>query len=149
MKMKAILLSITTIFWMLSIGILFLYNVALLNGANNASFLPIIAVSLFVIGILPIAIGFFLCYRIDNYKKIIENKLKPMNENERLIELNKIAKYDFMDENGALNNWKGLVYLLKLQIPKYAIMKGVIDALRNEKSDAVLSDFDKKNVSLN
>lgn len=135
-KRDIVMFSIATLLsgicWLL-VAITLLADFAFLKNSPSLSIMfNIMSIIFFVIGCAFFIYSQHLCSKIRKFKKETKHKLEQLNPESRLEYLSHIKKYDFMNENGKLNNWKGVLYCLQLKIPEYVLTKTIIDELNFE-----------------
>ena len=135
-KKDIVMFSIATLLsgicWLL-VAITLLADFAFLKNNPSLSItFNIISIVFFVIGCAFFLYSKRLCSKIRKFKKKTKYKLEQLNHEGRLHHLSQVKKYDFMNENGKLNNWRGVVYCLQLKIPEYFLTKIIIEELNFE-----------------
>jgi hypothetical protein len=103
----------------------FLKNYSLLSISFN-----VFSVAFFILGCCLFIYSNKMCKKIKAFENHTKIKLENLSEADRKFYLSKIKKYDFMSENGKLNNWRGVLYCLQMKIPEYFITKSIIDDLQ-------------------
>lgn len=130
--MFSIATLLSGICWLL-VAVTLLADFAFLK--NNPSWsitFNIISIVFFAIGCALFLYSKHLCSKIRRFKKKTKYELQKLNKEGRLHYLSQVQKYDFMNENGKLNNWRGVLYCLQLKIPEYILTKTIIEELNFE-----------------
>lgn len=135
-KKDIVMFSIATLLsgicWLL-VAITLLADFAFLKNSPSLSIIfNIISIVFFVVGCSLFLYSQHLCSKIRKFKKKTKSKLQKLNKEGRIQYLSTVKKYDFMTENGKLNNWRGVLYCLQLKIPEYILTKTIIEELNFE-----------------
>jgi len=128
--MIRLLTSVTGVFWLIGSLLFFIHTALVSHKMIDNNFILFTSGSLFLLGITPVLLAMLLFYRTKMYKQKIQKIFKNMTIDQMQDVLSKTKKYDFMDNDGAIKNWKGVIFFLKLGIPKYVIIKDVIDEIQ-------------------
>lgn len=130
--MFSIATLLSGICWLL-VAITLLADFAFLKNSPSLSIMfNIISIGFFILGCAFFLYSQHLCSKIRKFQKKTRQQLEKLDQDERLQHLSQVKKYDFMTENGKLNNWKGVVYCLQLKIPEYILTKTIIEELHFE-----------------
>lgn len=130
--MFSIATLLSGICWLL-VAITLLADFAFLKNSPSLSIIfNIISIVFFVVGCSLFLYSQHLCSKIRRFKKKTKDNLQKLNKEGRLQHLSQVKKYDFMTENGKLNNWRGVLYCLQLKIPEYILTKTIIEELNFE-----------------
>lgn len=130
--MFSIATLLSGICWLL-VAITLLADFAFLKNSPSLSItFNIISIVFFVLGCAFFLYSQHLCSKIRKFKKKTKYKLEQLNQEGRLHHLSQVERYDFMNENGKLNNWRGVLYCLQLKIPEYILTKTIIEELNFE-----------------
>lgn len=130
--MFSIATLLSGICWLL-VAVTLLADFAFLKNSPSLSIVfNIISIVFFVLGCAFFLYSQHLCSKIRKFKKKTKQQLEKLDPEGRLQHLSQVKKYDFMTENGKLNNWKGVVYCMQLKIPEYLLTKTIIEELNFE-----------------